>query len=64
MKPIRAKALERPAISTSDAMMTPTATISHKAALSRAPISRKGRMTALPTRARRPGSSVRALGSA
>ena len=63
-KPIRAKALERPAISTSDAMITPTATISHRAALSLAPTSRKGRMTAWPTRPKSPGSSVRTLGSA
>ncbi len=34
-------------MSTSDAMMTATATISHSAALSRAATSRKGRMTAV-----------------
>jgi len=63
-KPIRAKVLERPAMSTRDAMITATATISHSAALSRAAISRKGRMTAWPIRPRRPGSSALALGSA
>src|SRR5262245_718400 len=58
-KPIRAKVLDRPPITTSETMMTPTATISQSAAERRAAISRNGRSSACPIRPRRPGATKR-----